>query len=845
MAELPLIKAAAKGDYRAVQELLAKGHDVDECGEPLFDKELRGAKWVLNEAGADTVADMVGRTFDITPLMAVAESGSLEIADALLAAGAQVNALDSLKRSPLMTAIEWKQVVIAQRLLEAGADANAKDISGDPVLTQAIRQGLWPLAHALLDAGAKAKPRAKKDCMPISALAYATGTGVESLLLRLLDSQAKLPDTTSLKNLIGDAGAATVKRLLETHPDLVERIASDELIGVAAKKRNTPVLRSLLSSGVRPTNDADQRSPLVELIIGPARSSVDFYSLEYIDDEREIECLALLVEAGCDPNHTAGGGRSPVAWAVAFYRSGLVDWLLEHGADPNLADNGKTLLDVAREKLSDATPAYELSDNEVAEFQRLEAEARRSIALLEEHGAKKASDEVSDRGPTSNREEEPELPMTPVAGRRGLCDDSFCKAEQILIRAEIDVIADALEKDRKFERVERDVFDRLDAFDRPVGGVLALVKLKGHDWVYVAGGRPTTGDSPMKAWSKACQAQVLYAGEQSTAGVLYYWLYDRGQCVETFESDGQWFRGGVEIDPDLQDESERMHGTTFTSVLRDLKEVDWSKYESEWEFLDRFLRDQDAYLTFVWAGFERKDTKLRLTSYHEDEATAESIERVDLAIYKPTASQARAAERKPPEEDPLLQAIKAGDIHAAKAAIAAGAKVYEPPRNTSYLFTAIGHVITGYIDEEIIYVLLAAGVDPNGDGSEPSLMKMVRWASSPLATSIALKLIAAGADVNARKTSEKKNPFLPEDETPLITAAQTGKVEFVRLYLEQGADPEIRCGAGKTALDYANNWLRNVKKDQLKDVPGFTDETYVPTAQAVVDLLEAKLDERT
>lgn len=154
-------------------------------------------------------------------------------------------------------------------------------------------------------------------------------------------------------------------------------------------------------------------------------------------------------------------------------------------------------------------------------------------------------------------------------------------------------------------------------------------------------------------------------------------------------------------------------------------------------------------------------------------------------------------------------------------------------------------MITGYIDEEIIDVLLAAGVDPNGDGSEPSLMKMVRWASSPLATPIAVKLIAAGADVNARKTSEKKNPFLPEGETPLISAAQTGKIEFVRLYLEHGADPTIRCGAGKAALDYANNWLRNVKKDQLKEVPGFTDESYLSTAQSVVDLLEAKLDERT
>lgn len=493
MTELPLIKAAAKGDFEAVQELLAKGHDVNERGEPLTDKELRGAKWVLNEAGADTVADMVRRTFDITPLMAVAESGSVEIAEALIAAGAEVNAQDSLKRSALMTAIEWKHMAIARRLLDAGADANAKDLSGEPVLTQAIRQGLWPLAHALLDAGAKAKPRAKKDCLPLSALAYASGEGVESLLLRLFDAGGKLADASALKNLLGRVSAATAKRLLATHPDLVERIAPDELLGVAAKERNAPVLRALLSNGVRPANDAGQRSPIVELIIGPARSSADFYSLEYVDDERDIECLAALVEAGCDLNHVAADGRSPIAWAVAFYRSRMVEWLLEKAADPNLADNGKTSLDVAHEKLSDATPDHEQSGDEAAEFQRLEADARRSIALLGEHGAKMASGEASDQWPTSDRGEEPEFPNTTVADRRGLCVASFCKAQQIMIRAEIDVIVNALEKDSKFERVERDAFNRLDTFERPVGDILALVKLKGHDWVYVAGGASHDG----------------------------------------------------------------------------------------------------------------------------------------------------------------------------------------------------------------------------------------------------------------------------------------------------------------------------------------------------------------
>ena len=73
----------------------------------------------------------------------------------------------------------------------------------------------------------------------------------------------------------------------------------------------------------------------------------------------------------------------------------------------------------------------------------------------------------------------------------------------------------------------------------------------------------------MAAWSKTLKAPVLRAGEQSTASVVYYELFDGGECVEKFVSDGRWFRGGIEIDPEVQDDSERMHGTEFKSLLQE------------------------------------------------------------------------------------------------------------------------------------------------------------------------------------------------------------------------------------------------------------------------------------
>jgi hypothetical protein len=71
-----------------------------------------------------------------------------------------------------------------------------------------------------------------------------------------------------------------------------------------------------------------------------------------------------------------------------------------------------------------------------------------------------------------------------------------------------------------------------------------------------------------------------------------------------------------------------------------------------------------------------------------------------------------------------------------------------------------------------------------------------------------------------------------------MITAKSAKLNFVKLLLKHGADPLAKDDAGRTALEYASNWLREVKKDRLKEVPSFTDETYESTAKATVELLE-------
>jgi ankyrin repeat protein len=846
MSELLLIKAATRGKVDEVRRLLAAGHDPNERGRAIAEDELKKLKWVLHEAGADGTADSIGRTIDITPLMAASEGGNLEIVEALLAAGADMNAEDSLKRTPLMFAIAWKQLAIANKLLAAGAKVNAKNIVGETILMQAITAGLWDLSHALLDAGASPNPKGKKACAPIYAAAYCDELDAGPIILRLLDAGATLTDAESLTHAVGHQNAEVVERLLESHPTLVKKICPDKLLGVAAKARNIEVLETLLRNEITPINDPNERSPLSDTVIGPARSSLDFYKPEFINDPREIECLELLVGAGANVNHVANDRSSPLGWTISFYRSGLVKWLLEQGANPNLPFYDDSPLEIALEKLEEAQPTYRLEPYEEDEFHALAAEAKRIIKLLKSHGAREL--ETAPEAPDEDTDEfVTEALNTPVAKRRGLCSRMYSMADQVLIHAKIDDIAAVIQKQRNVERVERDVFRRLREFERPAGHVMAFVKLKDHDWIYTTGEPGAERKTFVKRLSKSLNSKIIKVNEDDEMGMLSYQLFDSGKGVESFSSDGQWFRGGVDIDPELQDESERMLGTEFTSSIRNVAEIDWNNYRSEWEFVDRFLREHDAYLTFMWAGFNGLESPLRLTSSHDDEIKAKNVERVDLVFYKPTAAQARAAEQKPPEEDRLYAAIRDRDDAAAIELIAAGTDVNQMPTQgiDSYLFLAIQFACWDK-ENAVVDAILAAGADPNFSGnSEPILPRLVQY-DGPLveALSRVVQLLKHGADINSRRTEKVEPTFFAGGQTALIKAAALCRVPMVKLLLKCGADPTIVDHDGKTALDQAESWLHIAKQDQAKKVPAWSSASKMQDSQEIIGLLEAALEKR-
>ena len=164
---------------------------------------------------------------------------------------------------------------------------------------------------------------------------------------------------------------------------------------------------------------------------------------------------------------------------------------------------------------------------------------------------------------------------------------------------------------------------------------------------------------------------------------------------------------------------------------------------------------------------------------------------------------------------PYLFAVRAGHTETAKALIDAGVNVNETlPDGTSALVLA---VINAHY--ELASLLLDRGANPNADGQGWTALHQIAWSRrhnagfnlpGPVATGgvdsldLVRKLVAKGADVNARQQKEprdgNRNMLNRLGSTPFLLAAKADDVPLMRVLLECGADAKIATNNGTTAL---------------------------------------------
>lgn len=336
--DTPLMMAARTGIAEPVELLLARGADVNAVESWGGTTALM---WAISEHHPEVVAILLehgadvgvvskavwgrgrgaeGRAPDVpdpaegaisyanggfTPLHFAAREGELAAAEALLAAGAKLDATAADGKTALNLAIYNGHYNLAGFLIDRGADVNLPDAEGFTPLFWAVdrRNMEWnpgfpwiqtadpmPLIRQLLDAGAEPDP-------------YIDGTPV------------------SRRNFGGSPRIRFATPLMR-----------------AAYSGDIELVRLLVDYGADPlVRNSDNETPL---LAASGYGWIDGYSQGRSDQER-LETIAYLLELGADVNWACDDGITPLMMAANFGVTEIIQFLVDQGADLAARDLGK------------------------------------------------------------------------------------------------------------------------------------------------------------------------------------------------------------------------------------------------------------------------------------------------------------------------------------------------------------------------------------------------------------------------------------------------------------------------------------------------------------------------
>jgi len=316
----PLHLAAATGQKDVAELLVAKGANVN-------DNSIEGA----------------------TPLLSAALNGQMEVAEFLIAKGANLEAKTNDGVTPLHMAAQEGKTKMVELLLAKGADIRAKTNDGMTPLHLAAAAGHRDTAELLIAEGADVNAKANGGVTPLrSAISYKHDD--VALLLRLHQAEegpiakraASAPpakDTKSSPSTVAceicaaakDGNLARVQMLLKGDPELVTSKDANGLmpLHIAAFNGHKDVAELLLA------NKADVN----------AKSAAGKTPLDAAAFMGHLDVAQSLIAKGADVNAKDSNGRTPLQEAAGMDKRDMAALLLKSGADVHAkSNNGWTAL---------------------------------------------------------------------------------------------------------------------------------------------------------------------------------------------------------------------------------------------------------------------------------------------------------------------------------------------------------------------------------------------------------------------------------------------------------------------------------------------------------------------
>jgi serine/threonine protein kinase len=356
----PLIKAIEEGRMDDARNLIAKGADVNESNQNGLTALMQAAKGSSLPDNVPAVKMLLEKNATVdaqdkhgdSALYHAVEDGKQDAALLLLDAKANPNLKNVDGATPLFASVEYGRSPILKTLLERGGDFEIADASGTTPLMRAAEGTPYmpnnaPLVQMLLDKGAKLETQ---DAQGRTALNRGASEGKTDVVRMLLDKKANINTratngATPLLNAVSYGKQPTIQLLLERGADVDQ----------ADAQANTPLMVAADGGPFLPNN-----VPVLTMLLG-AKAKIDLQdalgrsALYRAAAEGKTDAVRFLLDHGADVNLAETAGNTPLMVVAegASYPKGqgeTIALLLKHGAKAELKNsNGQSALDKATE----------------------------------------------------------------------------------------------------------------------------------------------------------------------------------------------------------------------------------------------------------------------------------------------------------------------------------------------------------------------------------------------------------------------------------------------------------------------------------------------------------------
>lgn len=282
--------------------------------------------------------ERIGNSQDPSLLVLAIDRRSVDMVQALIQAGANIQDVDEDGEPPLLHALRSRSERIIQLLLNSGASPNVTSRNGTSAILLAAQNGIPWMVQMLLNQNASLEPRASDGLDPLMA---ACQDGSEEIVDMLIAAgmKADRSDDSGANALIYAAQSGTsslIEKILGLNPDVNCFDTSGQTVLHWAAKRNTQesalMVETLLTTGTNPTSrDFDFNTPL-----------------HYAANSGNNTKVALLLGQNVKVNAQNKRGQTPLHFAIKSASAELITALLNAGANPNIKDvTGETPLSLA------------------------------------------------------------------------------------------------------------------------------------------------------------------------------------------------------------------------------------------------------------------------------------------------------------------------------------------------------------------------------------------------------------------------------------------------------------------------------------------------------------------